>query len=284
MNWNAIYHTYEDLALMVITTIWGMILLEPAAANTADYQSINGQLESVLLNTFEKGRNSLEALCYDVELNGNSLEGLDRIKRAEELNQRFNKVQKNLNQIREQTNRENLNDAVLLFNKQIEWINQEFNDLQLPHFEKIMSHDPFGYYSINSTEATEILLLAYQLKIDRYKHQVLRKLGAGDLTSIIRCGPFEWYPYIIPHSYIVQVGDEYTADIFDESRRSELENIKFFIDNQLVTPKESRYLDYSKKTQSPGIKHINLTIQYRNGYKGKPQSIEKVFSYTVIPK
>lgn len=275
MNWNAIYHTYEGLVLMVIITIWGIMLLEPAAANKADYQSINGQFERVLLNTFEKGRNSLEALCYDVELQGNSLEGRERIKRAEELNQRFNKVQKTFNQIRKQTSRKNLNRAVLLFNKQIEWINNEFNDLQLPHFEKIVSQDPFGY-SINSTEARETLLLVYQLKIDRYKHQVLRKLGAGDLSS--SCRIRWWYPYVIPHSSVIQVGDEYKADVLDD-RFSDLNTVKCFVNDQYLDKRDIQFT-----TKGSGKKSFNLIVQYRKGSNGRIQQIEKKIPYTVIPK
>ena len=283
MNWNTIYHTYEGLAMMVITTIWGMMLLEPATANKADYQSINEQFNRAWQHVFVRNQYAIEELCIDVKKNGNSREGKGRIKRAEELNKRINLVQQKINKIRNDRTRNNFVgefDAVLLINEQLLWINQEFKDLELPYFEQLKYPASTNYFSLTSPESIKASLWMYQLKLEGYKREVLRKLGAYDITYYGGCGFYDWVK-VIDQAHFVQVGDEYTADMFHNSW-GRIYDVNFYVDNQNMGTAHRGRIEF--KTKEIGQKYLDCIFSYRKKHHGRTYNIKKKIPYTVIPK
>lgn len=283
MNWNTVYHTYEGLAMMVITTIWGIMLLEPAAAKKADYQSINGQFNQAWQHVFVRNQYALEDLCTDVRKQGNSREGKERIKRAEELNKRINLVQQKINKIRNDRSRNNFVgefDVVLLVNEQLLWINQEFKDLELPYFEQLKYPVSTNYFSFTSPESIKTSLWLYQLRLERYKRKVLRKLGAYDIAYYGGCG-FYSGDMVINQAYVVQVGDEYTADMFHTGWRR-IYDVNFYVDNQNVETAHRGRIEF--KTEGSGQKYLDCIFSYRKKYRGRTYNIKKKIPYTVIPK
>jgi len=276
MNWNTTYHIYEGIAVLLISVAWGAMIFGAPLASKADYQLVIHRLKKVYQNTFDKNQNALEMLCLDVEYQGNSREGKERISRAEELNARINKTHQKINKVKnQQCNLADEEYAIGVFKQQVKWIKQEFKDLELPPIADIKYHGSNDILGVPHY-ATKFLLLSYQIKLEEYKAAVLYRLGAGDL-SMIRCR-FGWSPYTIAHSHIVQVGDEYKADILDD-RFSDIYDVKYFANNQIL-----QYNWFEFETEGKGKKYFNLTIQYRNGYDDKLYSIEKNIPYTVISR
>ncbi|OJJ17887.1 hypothetical protein BKI52_28940 [marine bacterium AO1-C] len=277
MNWNTTYHIYEGIALLLIVTAWGAIIFGSLIVSKADYQSVNIQLEKSFQKAFAQNQNALDMLCLDVEYQGSSREGRERIHRGEELSKRIYECQRTINSIRNRLPKRNAKSKdyiVSLFNEQVIWINKVFDDLTLPHFEKIALPSHF----INSSEeATKTLLLTYQLKLGEYQTAVLRKLGAFELAYPLRDN-FSWYPTIIPHTKVVQVGNEYAADVFD-GKIIDLYNVRYFVNDQFVKNGSLQF-----KPEGNGQRHLNLTVQYRYGWCSPVQQTNKKIPYTVLPK
>ncbi|HAS40112.1 MAG TPA: hypothetical protein DCS93_06510 [Microscillaceae bacterium] len=291
MNWNTTYHIYEGIALLWIMITWGSIAFKTAPAYDADLQSINGTLKQILSNEDQKHCNWLENLCIDVDRQGNSREGLDRIKRANELENRLNRVHTKIRNTRKQIEQtQSVTNTVLtpekaqqiaqLLNTQVSWMNTEFKDLSLKHpFEHIVKTDHLTHFTNTTKTAAQSLLLTYQLQLKEYESEVLRKLGAQDFSFSYGCG-FTG-PSVISPSNTIQVGDDYIAEIFDNHQFQRIFSLKYFVNNQLLT---DRYESFKFKTQGVGRKHFNITVQYRTSPFGRLKSVEKNIPYTVLPK
>jgi len=278
MNWNTTYHIYEGLALLWIVTTWWAIAFGAPLATEADYQSVNSQLERVYQKAFDKNQNTLEMLCLDVEYQGNSREGKERISRAEALNTQINKTHQKINKVRNQCKKSDLvgeDYAVYSALGELKWVERAFKDLDF-HPKGPIRYSGLNFFPIPPLYATKAFLLSYQIILEKYKTEVLYKLGAEG-SRPIRCR-FGWRPYPIAHSHLVQVGDEYKADIFD-NRYSDLYNVKYFVNNRII--KNNRF---AFDTEGKGKKYFNITIQYRTGYRDRLQTIEKKIPYIVLPK
>ncbi|HAS40111.1 MAG TPA: hypothetical protein DCS93_06505 [Microscillaceae bacterium] len=278
MNWKLIYHLYEGIAVLLISVAWGAMIFGAPLANKADYRSVNILLENLFDQAFKQSQDNLELLCLDVKNQGNSREGKECILRAEALNVRLNKAHQKINKIKNQLVHGNVAGeeyAIEVFKQQVKWIKQEFKYLELPPIADIKYHESNDILGVPHY-ATKSLLLSYQIKLEEYKAAVLYRLGAGDL-SMIRCR-FGWSFYIIAHSRVIQVGDEYKADILDD-RFSDIYDVKYFANNQIL-----QYSSFGFEAKGKGKKSFNLTILYRNGYDNKLYSIEKNIPYTVISK
>ncbi|OJJ17886.1 hypothetical protein BKI52_28935 [marine bacterium AO1-C] len=293
MNWNTTYHIYEGIALLWIVATWGAMVFKPAPTYEADFKSVTINLKHVLAQEDEKHCNWIENLCIDVDKQGRSREGLERIERAHELDQRLNQVHAKIRQERKQltqnTSSKNIDwgqekvaRVTQRLNTQLNWMNTEFKDLNLNlPFEHIVKNDSIAHFTNTTKAAAQALLLTYQLQLKRYESQVLRKLGAGDFSFSYGCG-FGWGINTISEAYVVQVGDDYVADMFDNLTTRRLFNIKYFVNDQAL-PIDKRG-DFELKTQGVGRQYLHLTFHYRDREGGRVQSIEKRIPYTVLPK
>ena len=245
MKWNTAYHIYEGVALIVIILSWWMYTTDRVIDNGIHWQSFNHSMEASVQKATITSQKSDSILREDVRKNGNSREGLDRIQRAALLKKRTNAVIANLEKTKNylktlpQNSHDQANHWMIRqrtayqikdeLDKYVDWLMKEFKDLNLPKFEKIangneenslyfvwepdrdFAHNYFKYAI--PTEAMAILTQK-QLIIKRYESEVLKKLGGGGFYSCCWCG--FWKIEASTHTPIntIQVGDEYTADMF----------------------------------------------------------------------
>lgn len=175
-------------------------------------------LEHSLINAKVSSDQALEALKKDVKKNGNSREGLERIKRSELLKKKTvgmigdleklkQKLVKDAGQgLDEKTHmpKRPLNTGATAgimrketkilskkLNKFTNWLAAEFKDLDLPKFELLgAGKNDLSFYAtyfdgVNLAEAL-CVITRYQLEVLRYQSEVLKKLGAGDLTADLK--------------------------------------------------------------------------------------------------
>lgn len=175
-------------------------------------------LERSLIQAKRNNEQALEMLKKDVKKNGNSREGLERIKRAELIRKRSTNMQGELDKLKAQLVKEAgqghdpktrlpkrplnksivkriMRDKVPLLSKKLndytQFISQEFKDLELPKFELLgKGYEDQNFYetyfqNVNLVEAL-LSLSQKQSVVLSYETEVLKKLGAGDLTVTLK--------------------------------------------------------------------------------------------------
>lgn len=160
----------------------------------------------------------LKELKADVKKRGNSREGLERIKRAEQLKQRTAQMLGELDKIKQfliskagdgidpkthmlkrplntGTTRQIMKKETPALSKRLNaytlFITVEFKDLMLPKFDNLGDgFDGYTFYEINFKKANLIEVLTVltqkQSVVLRYESEVLKKLGAGDISADLK--------------------------------------------------------------------------------------------------
>ncbi|OJJ20973.1 hypothetical protein BKI52_10380 [marine bacterium AO1-C] len=160
---------------------------------------------------------ALIALKQDVKKQGNSSEGIKRIERAETLKKRTNEVEAEIDKLKstlvkeagagfdlktkmpkdpqntakvKEIMRANLPKLTKALDGYVEFLSKEYKDLSLPRFilltQGIVYPKKKSFYEVFYENATVLEALSsltvHQLTIRRYEAEVLKKLGAGDLS------------------------------------------------------------------------------------------------------
>ena len=237
MKWNTAYHIYEAGALLVIVLSWWLWATDQMVDQEVHWQSFDGVMERSLTKGQVASQKAVKNLKVGVRKNGNSREGLARIERALLLQKRTQKIiamldkaKKRLNTMPSGAYRKVSNWLIAQgeahhikkkLDQHVNWLNWEHRDLVEP-FEKFAKGNPAGnqdfahYYFEYASPAEASLILSFkQVIIRRYEAQLLKKLGAGDLSSCCvdhRIEAGVWAP-----TDIIQVGDTYAADLFISS-------------------------------------------------------------------
>lgn len=234
MKWNTAYHIYEAGAILVIILSWWLWATDQNINQGIHWQSFDGVMERSLTRGQVASQKAVKDLREDVRKNGNSREGLARIERALVLQKRTQKIIATLDKAKKRLNTMPSGAYCKVSNwliaqgeahrikkkldQHVNWLNWEHRDLVEP-FEKFAKGNPAGnqdfahYYFEYASPAEASLILSFkQVIIRRYEAQLLKKLGAGDLSSGCSINWVEagvWAP-----TDIIQAGDTYTADLF----------------------------------------------------------------------
>lgn len=246
MKWHTIYNMYEGVAILAIVACWGTITFVAKPDYSAQMLPITQAMSTSLQHRTKAMLKAGKELRKDVKRNGNSREGLERIKRVRVLQQRTNKLiqklegwkmplQKYRNDGKTVVAKMMLDGAKGYELKQqldtyVNWLTKEFIDLDLPKFEKLaegnekkalydndwikISKDFAHLHFEHVSPAIALgILTEKQLEIKRYEAEVMKKIGVGGFSSCCFC--FDRIePFVIVPSRTVQIGDEYTADLF----------------------------------------------------------------------
>ncbi|OJJ17894.1 hypothetical protein BKI52_28975 [marine bacterium AO1-C] len=243
MKWNTLYYVYEVLVVLVTLGIGWLWWSEPAIEAENYWPSYNTSLEQSIYRATLAAQASDSTLRADVRKQGSSREGVDRIGRAALLQQRTNQVMaivetaknrlKNLpKNAQRQTSNLMINQAMAYrikdsLDRYVDWLTFEFRDLGLPKFEKLAKHDhrkdwyypwesiqdfPKRYFKYTRPAEAITILNLQQAAVKRYESKVLKRLDAGSITS--SCGFNKVEPGVFAPLNTLQVGDEYTADMF----------------------------------------------------------------------
>jgi len=245
MKWNTAYHIYEVLALLIIALSWWSYITNRFIDNELHWQSFNDLIERSVAKAQVASYKADSALKAEARKNGNSREDKERIKRAALLQKRTNEViafledaKNHLKKIPKEA-RKQTSDWMIEQGKAhqikkkldtyIDWLAKEHKDLDLPKFEKIaegnernalyfawennrdFAHTYFAYTS--PIEAATVLSLK-QTIVKRYEAEVLKKLGAGDISTSCCFGCYRLQPVVFASTKVIPVGDAYTADMF----------------------------------------------------------------------
>ncbi|WP_299456745.1 VWA domain-containing protein [uncultured Microscilla sp.] len=175
-------------------------------------------LEFDIYNANRSSDQALEALKRDVKKNGGSREGIERIKRAELLKKKTTQIVDYINKTKQHlvnnagqgldpkthypkdplntgsTQRLMRQKADTLASKldtHVVWLSKEFIDLDLPKFEPLTKvYQKLSFYQAFFAHAHlgEVLstLTTFQATVLCYQSEVLKKLGAGDLSSDLK--------------------------------------------------------------------------------------------------
>lgn len=224
MNWNSIYTIYQRLASLVMAICIGWLLFASPPTYHAVLQDLHKATHTSIKNTKSDHSQRMEDLQEDVYKNGNSREGLDRVKRAEALQTNTLKVIETLRQLENDISPPRLlkQQVQQLMRTHTKWIQREFQDLNPTYLPNAIIQPNVlpnqGVTSVLHTP-TDLALKAWlaqqQLLLLHYEHNILRALGAFDIyIGGGSCGPY--YSYVmfgVAPTKIISVGDTYTADL-----------------------------------------------------------------------
>ena len=207
--------------------------------------SLLNALEHLLINAQYSSYQALEALKKDVKKNGNSREGLERIKRAELLKKHTVNLKGDLEKLKQRLIKEAgdgldekthmpkrpLNTGITAsimskaaeklskkLNKFSKWLAAEFKDLDLPKFEPLgAGQGELSFYEtwFKGTNLAEALsaLTKHQSEVLRYQSEVLKKLGAGDLSADLK---FDSGPSRPQMSYAAPEAERYAQIYYNQ--------------------------------------------------------------------
>jgi gliding motility-associated protein GldM len=249
-----------NLMYLVLTA---MLALQVSSSIMDKFIFLNQSLEHSLLGAKDASEQALAALKKKVEKEGSSPEGLQSIKRAEELKKETARIIGELDKIKkllednagggrdpktqavrdpkEETKVEGIMigpegtkngkgyDLEKKLNGYVDYLAKEFKDLGLPNFEKLAkgnkdvpfyANDPiqrdkdFAQANFGQTPVVAALaiLTQKQSEIIRYEQEVLKKLGAGDLSRDIKFDQITGMASA--DANIVAAGTEYRAIMF----------------------------------------------------------------------
>lgn len=223
MNWNSIYTIYQRLASLVMAICIGWLLFASPTTYHALLQDLYKATQTSIEDAKSNHSQKIEDLKEDVYKNGNSREGLDRVKRAEALQVKTLKVIETLRQLENDISLPRLlkQQVQQLMRTHTKWIQNEFKDLSPTYLPNAnVQPNVLPNQSVTSIlhTPTHIALKAWlaqqHLLLLHYEDKVLYALGAWLESYTWGCGPY--YPYTIfsvAPTKVISVGDTYTADL-----------------------------------------------------------------------
>lgn len=278
------------------TLLFCGLLLGIAACQSSQTKAIRqyqilSSFEHLLIDAKKSSDQALQSLKKDVKKNGNSREGLERIKRAELLKKKSMTLLGSLSKIKQQlidkagqgldekTHRPkdplNVRTTQRLMRKSadtlsqqleyyVDWLSDEFKDLDLPKFEPLgKGYGELSFYQTFFANAnlgeTLCILTNKQSEVLRYQAEVLKKLGAGDLTADLKFdsgfryfgAPTERYATIHDNQFH-QTNHKPLSTFSIDVDNASYSNLRRFINNQEMIPKHAvrveemiNYFDYN---------------------------------------
>ncbi|HAS40179.1 MAG TPA: hypothetical protein DCS93_06845 [Microscillaceae bacterium] len=207
--------TPNNLGVLVV-----LVLLASACQQKTPVKRSQEWLKSLRVATVPAKKASdlaLVALKKDVKKQGNSREGLERVKRAEILKKRTNEVEAEIDKLKtllmtdagggldpqtkmpkdpqntakvEEVMKANTPKLIKALDDYVKFLSIKYKDLDLPRFapltKDMMYPKKMSFYEMFYGDATVIEALSsltvHQLTVRRYEAEVLKKLGAGDLS------------------------------------------------------------------------------------------------------
>ncbi|OJJ17892.1 hypothetical protein BKI52_28965 [marine bacterium AO1-C] len=310
MKWNTAYHVYEIIALLLIALSWWSWVTDSGHYETSHWQALNNRLEYGLALARTQADKADTTLRKEVKKTGNSREGLARIKRMELLRKRTNEVMADLHntiqhlKIMPEDGYRQANDWMVkegaanrtkqILDYYVDWLASEFNDLSLPKFEKIAEGNQenslyyereadkdftHNYFDNTSPEEAIAILTQKQLIIKRYEAEVLKRLGGGCCF----CGSWK-FNRIDTKTFApvntIQVGDEYTADMFIQSSASKA-NPRMSINQTPLMVKDGQ-ADVAFKAQTIGKQFWEGKITLK--IRGRDSTFIHRVPFEVLPK
>ncbi|WP_045114371.1 type IX secretion system motor protein PorM/GldM [Microscilla marina] len=252
----------QQMIGLMYLVLMAMLALQVSSSIMDKFIFLNSALEHSLTNAKKSSDQALEALKRDVKKNGNSRQGLERIKRAELLKKKTSEIIGEVTKIKQilikdagdgidskthvvkNPKEEGKVGEIMIgesegkgegyklkdkLDKYVAWLSAEFKDLDLPKFEPLAegnkkkalyANDPiqknkdFAEANFGHTPVVAALavLTQKQSEILRYQAEVLKKLGAGDLTNDLKFDKVR--AGVSVEAKTVAPGDEYKAELF----------------------------------------------------------------------
>lgn len=195
-------------------------------------------LKSMTFDAQQENLQIIKALKTDVKLNGNSREGLDRIKRTQLLQSKTAQLCDSIDywqslvpngssdvQIRQVLLGKEGKKLLSALDDHVQWLDSEFKDLYLPklarfsqpRFQRTVkttnSIDEFLFFHFSnaSISVVQTWFAQTRLQIFTYAQQILRKLGKGDLSAGMYF-PRIW-AIVTENSPIIKLGEIYHAEL-----------------------------------------------------------------------
>jgi len=260
MKPNTVYSTYEILVLLVIALTWGQVLWGRHKF-TEDFVALTSTQKQAFKQAQLATQQRIKQLQEGVKKQGNTREGLERIKRAQLLLSRTNQVVNFLEAIKtplQKMSPKQANDWMIeqkkayqvkaVLDKYMAWYTKEYKDLALPEFEANLLYSAseadeyFAQHHFKNASLAEIgaALSQKQLAIKRYEAEVLHKLGADDLHHDLHAdaagGIFVHQPF-----QQIQVGDDLMAEMVIKNFYGVSKaNPRFFMNNTPIPVSESQ--------------------------------------------
>jgi hypothetical protein len=222
------YQIYGTLAIFTIALCWCWVAWVPLANYHQQLEEANLWMEHSLALVKERAKKLDDETVKDVKRNGNSSEGLERIERGKLLRKRTQAVIDQIEQLKQaiKTNQQAYQVMVeqgnalrieQLTQAHIQWLNYEYRDLDIPKFKFIRGTREFisakHHFSHTTSSAAIAWLNQRALAVRHFEHQVARKLlGAFSLSCSWFINSYDLM--VFPKYKQIQVGDEYTADMF----------------------------------------------------------------------
>ena len=251
MNWNRTYKIYEVIALIVIILSWWMYATYQVIDDDAHWKSFNYSMEIGVQKATFASQHADSALRADVKKQGNSREGRERIKRFELLMKQTREAVNYLESLKTRLY-QGQNVQQLMFTQgngmkvvhkmaqYFHWVGYEFRDLNIliidypsnttqwiyleydmprrKFIKKNQAWKKFAQHNFanSSPEAVTTLLTTWQYNLKMQEQMVMKKLGAGDLST-------DLHPDAAGGVFVAQplrqipVGDELTAEVVIEN-------------------------------------------------------------------
>jgi hypothetical protein len=252
---------YEAIALLFMLVCVGQILW-----GAPNYDAQLSELKTAMNQSWQlenqKVAKDMANLKKSVRINGNSREGLDRLKRSQILGKKTAEINGILNQAHRLLPQysADLKTVQTTVNNYIKWLYTEFKDLELTPLDPAQNLVKHLVQNHTSTVATQALISEYKLYIQRLQAMVLRQLGAEDIFISGCCGGTCRYIEAIPKVNKVQVGDDYQADMYYGANPT-FTRVSCFLNNQALLA----YDGYSKITFQPkktGKQQLEVKVKY----------------------
>ncbi|OJJ17895.1 hypothetical protein BKI52_28980 [marine bacterium AO1-C] len=310
MKWNTIYHSYEGIALLMIGWCWWTFFYPKTPTEVTHWQSLNYTLETRTIDAYTASQDAITDLRKDVRNQGNSREGVERIKRAELLSSKTNHVFARLGEAKgylqqldpaEQATTERFmvhsGFAYQLKNKlddYTQWLANEFRDLALPKFSPLAEGNEenslyyvsepdkdFAHNYFESTSAAEAIALMTQkqTQIKRYEIEVLKRLYDGPTVSFC-CGCDRIRAELGKLKALIPVGEEYTADMFI-GRSARETNPRMTLNGEPLAV-ISHYGAVEFQTKEVGQQFWEGKIVYK--HEGQYRRVDYKVPFEVLPK
>ncbi|OJJ17889.1 hypothetical protein BKI52_28950 [marine bacterium AO1-C] len=305
---NKMYLTFEILALLVIAWVWGD-MLQGAPKFSEHFTALQSAEDYGLRQAKLRAKEQVKDLRQDVRKQGNSREGRERIKRAEQLLEHTQQVVAFLEGVKRQLNklpRNRVNDWMIeqkkayeikdTLDKYVKWMVKEYKDLTLPElnalaksnkatplYSKKESDKDFAHSYFENASKVEVkaFLSQKQLVVKQYEAEVLKKLGAGDLSSDLHPdvagGVFVHQPLLQ-----IPVGDHLIAEMVIKNFYGVTKaNPRFFVNNTpiVVADRQGKVAFVANEV---GKKHWQAKFILR--IQGRDSIIIHQVPFEVLPK
>ena len=322
----------QQMIGLMYLVLMAMLALQVSSSIMDKFIFLNSALEHSLANAKSASDGALKALKADVKKNGNSREGLDRIKRAELLKKKtaeilgeIDKIKQTLinkagdgldpktHTVKNPKEEGKVGEIMIGASKDgegyklkkkldgyVSWLGTEFKDLQLPKFEKIAEGNennplyagdpvqsgkdfPEANFGHTPVVAALAVLTQKQSVLLRYESEVLKKLGAGDLTADLKFDKVE--AGVSVEAKTVAPGDEYVASLFISASASKA-NPRMTYNGSPITVKDGKG-EVRFKVRDPGSYKDGRakgkwsgSITFKN--KGRDTTFKVEEEYTIV--